>query len=122
MDWIYRERIRTGIDIRKLPLILKDKYATKILSKSNVEKAFAYLAKKDPTLGDDLYRNIGEVVGAIHRMSGKQLMLAARDPNRGRLIRALTESSVKLSAGIQRLQGSSSNRRTVNRKKGKRKS
>lgn len=91
MDWIYKERVRTGIDIRKLPLILKDKYATKILSKSNVEKAFTYLAKKDPTLGDDLYRNISEVVRAIHRMSGKQLMVAARDPNRGRLIRDLAE-------------------------------
>lgn len=122
MDWIYRERIRTGIDIRKLPLILKDKYAMKILSKSNADRAFAYLAKKDPSLRDNLYRNMSEVVRAIHRLSGKQLILAARDPNRRRMIQDLSETVVRLSANIQRLQLSYPKRRKIKGKKGRRKS
>ena len=78
MDWIYLERIPTGADIRKLPLILKDKYAIKIMAKSNVDKAYDYLARKDPSLADDFYRKINDVVRTIRRMDGKQLMLAAR--------------------------------------------
>lgn len=30
MEWIYQERIRTGLEIRRLPLILKDQYATRL--------------------------------------------------------------------------------------------
>jgi hypothetical protein len=103
MDWIYRERVRTGVDIRKLPLILKDKYATRLMMKSNAERAYNYLAKKDPSLGDDFYRKINDVVKTIRRIDGKQLLLAARDPNRGRLIRELTDSSIHLSANVGKI-------------------
>jgi DNA-binding MarR family transcriptional regulator len=103
MEWIYLERIRTGADIRKLPLILKEKYALKIMTKTNVDKAYDYLARKDPSLADDFYRKINEVVKTIRRMEGKQLILASRDPNRQRLIRDLTESSKRLSANVEKI-------------------
>ena len=102
MDWIYRERIRTGIEIRKLPFILRDRYATEILAKSDVNKAFAYLAKKDPRLVDDFYRKVSELTKEINRISGRQLLLAAKDPNRKQLIRALSENSARLSRSIEK--------------------
>jgi hypothetical protein len=106
MEWIYRERIRTGLDIRKLPLILADKYATKLLDRAGAEKAYAYLAKKDPRLTDDFYRRMSEVIKTIQRIDGRQLLLAARDTNRARLIRSLSESSLRLTNAIERIQKS----------------
>ena len=104
MVWIYRERIRTGLDIRKLPLILADKYATKLLNRAGAEKAYAYLAKKDPRLADDFYRKMGEVIRTIQHIGAKELLLAAKDKNRTRLIRSLSESSLRLSAAVERIQ------------------
>jgi hypothetical protein len=121
MDWIYRERIRTGLDIRKLPLILKDKYAVKILTKSNVDKAYDYLARKDPSLADDFYRKVNDVVKTIRLMEGKQLMLAATDPNRGRLIRELTDSSISLSASVEKISAPRRRKRNVKNKQRTRK-
>jgi hypothetical protein len=103
MEWIYRERIRTGIDIRKLPLILTDKYATTLLDNVGAEKAYAYLAKKDPRLTDDFYRKMSEVIRTIQRIDGRQLLLAAKDPNRARLIKSLSESSLRLTNAIERM-------------------
>jgi flagellar biosynthesis component FlhA len=104
MEWIYRQRIRTGMDIRKLPLILNDKYATNLLNRSSAERAYAYLAKKDPRLSDDFYRKVSDVIKTIRRIDAKQVVLAARDPNRARLVRSLSDSSLLLASSIEKLQ------------------
>lgn len=101
MDWIYRERIRTGADIRKLPAILNDKYATQLLIKFNVDRAYSYLAKKDPRIADDFYRKISEVTKEIRKLKAKQVILAARDPNRASMVETLSQSVFHLSKSIE---------------------
>ena len=103
MDWIYREKIRTGFDIRKLPLILQDRRATELLARCNTERAYTYLAKKDPRLADGLYRKMSEVIEAMQRMRGSQLAAVARDSRRLLLVRNLNEHSTRLVKKIDRV-------------------
>jgi hypothetical protein len=120
MGWIYREKIRTGFDIRKLPVILQDRYATELLSRYNAEKAYSYLAKKDPRLADGLYRKMSDVIGAIQRMHGSQLAVLARDSNRIRLVRNLSATSIHLLKkidGVRHFRRDSLDKRNPTRKK-----
>ena len=103
MDWIYRERIRTGFDIRKLPLILQNKRAIEVLNRYNAERAYAYLAKKDPRLVDGFYRKMSDVIRSMQEMPAGQLATVAGDSNRVHLIRSLHENSLRVLEKIERL-------------------
>lgn len=111
MDWIYRERIRKGADIRKLPVVLTDKYATQLLSKSNLDKAYSYLAKKDPRLADEFYRRISEVTNEIRKLKAKQVLLAAEDPNRISIVESLSQSAIRLNKSLENARKSSTGKR-----------
>lgn len=107
MDWMYRERIRTGMDIRKLPAILNNTYASKILARSNIDEAYVYLSGKDPRLADDSYRKMSAAIKTIQKMNPQQLLLAARDQNRARIIFSLSNASLRLADGIKKATKSS---------------
>lgn len=115
MDWTYKGRIRTGFDIRKLPAILQDRYATRILDKFDVEKAFSVLAKRDPSLTDGFYARISDVITGIKSLDRGELILAANDPSRTRLIHKLLENSARLEENVKRVRELNRNHRTSNR-------
>jgi hypothetical protein len=112
MDWIYKGRIRTGFDIRKLPAILQDRYATRMLDKFDVEKAFSVLTKKDPSLTDGFYARVSDLIVGIRTLDKGGLILAANDPSRRRLIHKLFENSTKLEENVRRIRELSRKHRT----------
>ena len=111
MEWIYLERIKTGADIRRLPLILRNKSATRVLNKSGIERAYSFIVDKDPSLADEFYARVANLTTQMKAVGAKELLLAASDPNRSRLIKSLSENAARLSDNVQKIRRLQSGKR-----------
>jgi molybdopterin converting factor small subunit len=67
-DWVGEGKFRRGEDIRRLPLVLKDKQAKQELIDDNFQAALDQLEQKNPAAKSKLYEKIEDVINGIERI------------------------------------------------------
>lgn len=69
IKWIKEKKIPEARDIRKLPLIIKDKKARTVFEKKDgdFDEAFVIAKKRNPSIEDTFYRKIDETIDLLRK-------------------------------------------------------
>lgn len=90
VDWVVKDRIKKGADVRKLSTILKSERAMKALEAKGAADAIKIVGKSDPTVDSVVFKKVQELTGLLHRMqAGKDIQRLRNEKKAQQLLKDL---------------------------------
>jgi hypothetical protein len=80
MEWLYNGKISRGMDVRKLPEVIKTQDAIQAIDSGGFDAALKVLSKSDPAIDNKFYAHVKDMVERLNDVPREELVEAGSDP------------------------------------------
>jgi hypothetical protein len=80
MEWLAKGKLSRGMDVRKLPEIIKTQEAVQAIDSGGFDVALKVLSKSDPAIDNRFYAHVKDMVERLNDVPREELVEAGTDP------------------------------------------
>ncbi len=80
MEWLANEKLSRGMDVRRLPEVIKTEGAIQALDSGGFDAALKVISKSDPSIDNRFYAHVKDMVDRLNDVPREELVEAGTDP------------------------------------------
>src|SRR6266571_8747762 len=80
MEWLAKGKLSRGMDVRKLPEVIKTEEAVLAIDSGGFDAALKVLSKSDPAIDNRFYAHVKDMVDRLNDVPREELVEAGIDP------------------------------------------